>query len=487
MTDEIREYNGLEIRLLGELMAEFRKACRDAGYMPSSWQGPGCLATAMMRKHKIPKRKVLQASEKIPPLLWNDANDSYYGGRFEVTATGQIDNPVVQSDINSAYPAAMQELPCLIHGEWYYGEFDFIDGQPPGMEMKRGQDLWLGYGQFEAHDEAWLYGLPVRSKNGTIRFPANGNGWYWSVEVDQAIHQTFRVQRYWRYERKCDCQPFDFLTPLYEERKRIGKTGKGKVLKLGMNSLYGKTAQSVGHAPYANPIHASLITALTRSKMMGRVHDSSLCAANNGMCGKDVYMLATDGLFRDSRLHIGDSSSGELGGWDVTQHEGMFIVQPGLYYCEGNELAKTRGLPRERFVEFLGRFRECWERIGIGTNLLSDLSDWDVSVPVQSFVGLRLARVRNWKKLGQWDHKCEKDGCAVTTNHIHKTVSFDWSGKRHVYDGEVEGNVGGGAWRSRPQQGDVSETNHPYDKAIGAWRNDERLLTDDNPDWSIFI
>ncbi len=46
------------------------------------------------------------------------ANMAYYGGRFEITRTGLLDQPVYEYDIGSAYPDGMRYLPCLEHGRW---------------------------------------------------------------------------------------------------------------------------------------------------------------------------------------------------------------------------------------------------------------------------------------------------------------------------------------------------------------------------------
>src|SRR5690348_17906092 len=49
---------------------------------------------------------------------------------------------------------------------------------------------------------------------------------------------------------------------------RSGKDGAGIVLKLGTNSTYGKTAQSVGSAPFRSWIWAGNITSGTRAQLL---------------------------------------------------------------------------------------------------------------------------------------------------------------------------------------------------------------------------
>jgi hypothetical protein len=430
VTDEERFYNDLECKLLSRLMYEFRNVCVNVGYVPSKWQGPGCMATTIFRRHGIPTRKHIEITGDLE--LMESANAAYYGGRFETTRTGPVDGPVYQYDINSAYPVAVYNLPCLMHGIWEHVE------RPGTLE-----GLYLARGHFVATSDAWLYGFPVRRKDGSILFPAEGNGWYWSHEIASARHQSFKPAEAWRYVKTCECRPFDFIPDLYRQRVALGKTAKGRILKLSLNSLYGKTAQSIGAAAYANPIWAGLITSRTRATLL-----DAICNGPDhglGLCGKDVLMLATDGIFTTAprRLPVSD----ELGDWEATDHGGIFLIQPGLYLLTGQGNVKTRGLPRrvveERAEDFYAAYRD-------GTG--------EVMVSIRNFVGLRQALHRNrFDIAGQWQD-------------LEKAVTFDISSKR---DPET-----GGPYRGGPDLESV-----PYAKAIGAW-NDARIDLLDQPDWA---
>lgn len=430
VTQEERDYNKLEIELLVKLMEQFRGVCVNVGYIPRKWQGPGQMAATMFSRHGVPPRKRLTVCETIP--LMEAANAAYYGGRFETTTIGPVNGPIYQYDINSAYPHAIRNLPCLQHGEW--------------QRVKRPAKVdpfSLSYGHFAATGPHWLYGFPVRREDGSIYFPAEGNGWYWGVEIQAARHQTFDAREQWRYVTRCDCRPFDWVPGLYAERLRLGKTVKGKVLKLGLNSLYGKMAQSIGAASYANPIWAGLITAMTRAALLNAVCGSLTCEL--GFCGTDVLMLATDGIFTMTprRLPLGT----ELGEWEAAEHDGIFLIQPGLYLTAGNTEPKTRGLPRRIVVEKAAEFRRAFDE---GTGGLS--------VPVRNFIGLRQALHRN------------RPDMAGTWQELEKQVTFDISSKR---DPETLAPYAGG-----PEVVSV-----PYDKAIGAWR-EARLDMADQPDWA---
>lgn len=388
MTREIRYYNALECDLLEELMTQFRAVCRDIGYIPRKWQGPGYLASAMLDAHKVPKRDSI-------PIMRNDefralANEAYYGGRFETTASGPVRGPVYQYDINSAYPAILRSLPCLHHGSWKR-----IYAIPDSS-------TWFGEVDFTHPARDLLNHFPVRDQHGGICYPCNGSGVYWSEEVRAAREAGADVAflKGWEYERHCECNWFSWVDGYYRERLRLGKTNKGYALKLGGNSIYGKIAQSIGYAPWANPVWAGMITAGCRAMLTDAYRQAP----------DDCVMLATDGLFMTRPLDVPCSTA--LGEWDLTVHEdGIFIVQPGIYFMPGSDV-KTRGVERGRISGKRAEFEAAWDRY------LSERKDVAVTVPVDNFVTVRQALARNkWRTAGSWEH---------TT----RDISFDWSTKR---------------------------------------------------------
>jgi hypothetical protein len=56
------------------------------------------------------------------------------------------------------------------------------------------------------------------------------------LQADITVHDL------WIARQECDCQPFDWVNELYEQRRRNGSNTRGYPLKLGINSLYGKTS-----------------------------------------------------------------------------------------------------------------------------------------------------------------------------------------------------------------------------------------------------
>lgn len=483
--DYIDQYNWWECDCLAELMEMFRDVCENLGYRPRKWQGPGLIAEAAMQRHGIPKTVDI-------PVLQDAAEDSvasfgryaYYGPKFETSVVGPTEAPCIQFDINSAFPAAMQELPCLVHGEWE---------RVTGNRGITDDELSISFGTFrwDARDKRFMFGgFPVRRKDGSIHFPANGKGWYWSFEIRSAIHQTYISHDSWVYHRKCDCKPFAYLADIYDERKRLGKGTIGIVLKLVMNSHYGKLVQTIGDPQYSNPIWASFITAYTRTQIALAIHSLPCCSSGNARtpCGYDVFMIASDAIYTreydDYSLDVGSA----LGQWDMAKHEnGLFLVQPGVYFDPVSDDAegtyKTRGIPKRMVVEHRAEFIAGYKRI-IDTR---DVRSGDVHLPFRIFVGIRQALARHsTKQLGLFIPYVDAE-----TREIGRRTSFEWSTKRRPdplpeYYDETHGirtvpysGLDHGRYRDKPIQ------TVPYSKDIGGLlrRDQARVSFDNQPDW----
>jgi hypothetical protein len=481
--ETIERYCLMEIKLLEELMEKFRAACYDVGLRPAKWQGPGQLAKALMAKNGVPRSKdvPLLTDESYSDLL-TFGRSAYYGGRPELAAIGPVNRPVFQYDLNSAYPAAMLDVPCLMHGGWSKEEYD------GGMDASKIRaDYAIVYGTFTRDDKSRVpksrvplwNGLPFRKADGTICYPGSGAGWYWDFEIRGAIHQTFTAYSAWTYTRQCDCKPLGWIGGTYLQRLQLGKDGAGIALKLAINSVYGICVQSIGRPEYANPVWGSFITAHCRTRIQEFIHSSPSCAA--GACGSDTLMVATDSVatWRD-RTDIRESK--ELGGWSREVHpKGMFLIQPGLYFGSSGKHAKTRGVPLAVIEAKEGEFRAAFERM-VRTKRLEA---GDVRVPQRMFVGIRYAlHRRNNKLLGQWIELGTEEGGAVSG----KTIRFDWTSKREAYP-VIPPGPGRSYLETFPILGSASDVSTPYSKDIGGVmaREEERLIVSDQPDWSSFI
>lgn len=444
MTDAERVYNREEVLLLVELMEEFADACYTSGYVPSRWQGPGWIATAVMRAHDVPRSKDLGVCSNR--LLMALANEAYYGGRFEITCVGPIPGPVYEYDINSAYPHAMASvLPCLRHGSWVK-----VAGRPgPGH---------LGFGQvsFDHPEGVNLCNLPIRTKEGGLTFPRRASGVYWSIELNAAeragtVIQSTGTWYIYRQGKTCTCTPFSFVRDLYAERKRIGKNGRGRILKLALNSLYGKMAQSIGMPAYSNPIYASLITANTRAMIIDAYRSDP----------GSVVAIATDAVYTRAPLAL--ECGEELGQWEETVlGAGMFNVMPGMYYS-GGKAGATRGVPLPAFQAQEQEFAAAFEDLKAGRPR-------KVLIPGTGFITIRQALAWNKPQLaGRWLPN-------------PKEISFGWESKRDPGWAQDRGGV---LW-TRPQAGSEGLVSVPYNRCIGGWA-DEREWSREQPDFAAWF
>jgi hypothetical protein len=146
-------------------------------------------------------------------------------------------------------------------------------------------------------------------------------------------------------------KPFAFVQREFDERARIMENNKTsgayditeKNIKLCLNSLYGKTAQSIGgseHEPpmTACPWYAGAITAGTRRAVL----EAALHAPN------DVVQFMTDGVHFTRpvpELVLGKN----LGEWEASEIRGLLCIHSGVYSSE--ETTKTRGMRPENLED----------------------------------------------------------------------------------------------------------------------------------------
>jgi hypothetical protein len=464
ITKGIRRYCELECMLLANLMEKFRKQAHDAGIHPNQWAGAGKLAAYLHKANATITRDALL--DKLNPGLLALANAAYYGGRFEVTRIGELP-ACTEADINSAYPDAMRKLPCLEHGTWQRVSSLWLRNAPADA-------LFVADVKFK-HSEGPLYGLPIRSKQGFLYWPREGQGIYWSPEIRSAERLGAVIEPLygWRYVKHCNCQPFAWVDALYQERLRCEaiSPGSGQPIKLGINSLYGKLAQRIGNPRYGNFIWAGLITAYTRAKLNDAI----------ALAPDDICMIATDAIVSLKPLPLPYGKA--LGEWSRKDHPRLFVVQPGLYWSGRTKADKrrTRGTSLSLFARHMHRFEKAWQRW-----CLSDPQSaepvwtekegrrvWRRPVPsvtlnLTLFTGLRLAHAR---------------GALATAGRWAKTpreFSFEWGRKRLMWPITWEG----GCLRTAPLPGgpDHVSVTHKANMARVIELELDRLEYEDQPE-----
>lgn len=330
--DQIQKYCWLELELLIDLVKKLQQAILKTPYRPRGLYGPGALAQAVLSYHKV--------TDYYGPYDRDLALLAYYGGRFDTALFGWFEN-VYQHDIRSAYPDQIRFLPCLKCAKWE----DSID---PARSRYGFYHVKWNVGESCAFPP-----FPWRDQNGCIWYPYKGEGWYHADEVRAAIEvfgkRRIRVIEGSALIEGCDHQPFAFVENLYQWRLQLEAEGnheQGKIVKLIINSLYGKTVQSVGIEKdhngneklpeFQNFFYGGAITAGTRAKILRAIKGHM----------DQVISIATDGIVSKERLnHLQEGK--QLGEWEIEELITHIQISNGVYYsvhATKGPLEKTRGI-----------------------------------------------------------------------------------------------------------------------------------------------
>lgn len=377
--EDIRAYTFDEVEYMAKGVRLLKRRVLASGYAPNQWLGPGAVAATALRRHKVKDYYGdIESEEQYVADL------AYYGGRVEISAVGLVPGPVYSYDINSAYPAAAAALPCLACNKW-----DWVQEWPDPEDIALVEIAWSS----PNYPERWGP-LPYRDAPGlTLKYPAQGAGWYWWHEVYPWLERyDFRLRDAAILRQRCQHKPMKWLADLYHERQELKAKGDPAeyAYKLILNSCYGKLAQRVGSKPFLNPIWAGIITSKTRA-MLGEIL---------AQYPDDIYTVATDGILSRRPLDL-DFGKG-LGQWSLdATYEWADIWQPGFYFLpdvEDGYIARTRGFTVYE-VE-LNDFRIAWERVGPLAY---------VEVPRRRSLGYRLAAFQGrTEQLGEWKEEYSK-------------------------------------------------------------------------------
>lgn len=423
---KILRYCLAECRMGEQLIQKLDATCVELGYPLRAWHGAGSLAAAMLKAWGI---KSYLAD--VPDEMNDAVSCAYFGGRFEISGHGRTLDPVYQYDINSAYPTIIRELPCLACATWEFSKKVHKDGV---YEVQ-----WQ-------HDENTRWGAFPHRNGSEITYPLSGSGWYWGAEIlaAQRWHGCrISVVKGWRLSRRCNHHPFARVSEVYAERLKLGKSAQGLVLKLGLNSLYGKMAQSVGSPAYANYIWAGMVTAGTRAMLLDAIREAG---ANN------VLMCATDAVFSLTPIPALPCGEGKpLGQWEMTEYrQGMMLIQPGVFVGYGEvqrteivaKKYKTRGMGKHEFYKVLDAIEKLHADLGLAMV---------VRLEQTRFVGWRSSLHRNrYHERNRW----------ITAE---QKLSFYSSGKREFRDtSEFLAHIDKRLARSHPIAGN-GKPSDPYD------------------------
>ena len=354
--EDIRRYCFEECRYMAVLARRLTEAHVKAKIPLKNYFGAGSSAEAMLLVMNV-KEHVKQGREHNPIphsveyALWC----AFFGGRFENSCIGPIRGPIYGEDVSSAYPYQLPYLPCLIHGKWR--------ATKNRKDIESSRTALVKYVLDKPILKRSWAPFPFRLETGAIAFPeSSGGGWVWRDEylAGEALFPNVRFIEAWIYDSHCDCQPFKDIPKYYAYRVSIGKEGPGIVVKLGVNSCYGKTAQTVGGEPgsFHSWVWAGLITSGCRAQIL------TAMAAHKDL--DNLLMVATDGIATLEHLTLPRPKdtgtewlpcptpspkdlkespdayrntprdwevNKPLGGWEEKViPQGMFLARPGIYF-----------------------------------------------------------------------------------------------------------------------------------------------------------
>jgi hypothetical protein len=357
----ILPYCDTELAMLVRIMNILRQNFHDVGINPGRWHGPGAVANVVLRQHKI------TVSRDIPSEVLDASQFAYAGGRFESFALGRHSDTVWEYDINSAYPEAITQLPDLSNGRWEY-----VDRYEPDSF-----GVWSI--NYRANDGPWYEAdrpqpLFCRSRGGSISYPCKVQGWYWTPEANLVPDS---VKGGWIFRANEDTRPFAFVKEMYEQRRLLKQQGNSteRALKLILNSLYGKLAQTIGGIDKPPPWHqlewAGFITSYTRAKIYEatQLNPSAIIAAE------------TDAVFSTEPLDLPESE--ELGDWKMKLYKEIVYIQSGYYYAikpSGEIICKYRGMDKDK---------ETQQPLGLPyEKVVKHLDEWTARLPGHRSLGL---------------------------------------------------------------------------------------------------
>lgn len=370
--EDIKRYNEAELDTLSQLAEKLRDAVNPLGLVVRSWHGPGALAGAFLSKEKATKYL-----GDTPNALYDVATRAYFGGRIDAVGYGEV-SPVYHYDIVSAYPSSIRFLPDLTKLKWEYTKKGIPDEATIYVSRIRWKISNTRWGVF-----------PWRSKNGTIRYPIEGEGWYWHSEIKAAFgrfpEDSFEVIETW-YSKSKLLFPFkQVIEEAFSYRAELKAQGNPSnvAIKLILNSLYGKFAQTIGKAQYYSPVWAGLITSFTRSQI-------------NQVISDDVVCTMTDSIWSSKPLDVPLSKN--LGEWEEQPENHLVLAEAGLYQAispNGDRFIWQRGFDKRTPVDIPG----------IVDKWLTTDPTYEGQYRVKRFIGMGLASITSYP----WRHWVDLD------------------------------------------------------------------------------
>jgi hypothetical protein len=411
----IKRYTGLELELAALAANQLRDGFEKVELRLKEWTGPGCAAAALLQKERVFEHYPNDIKTSDIPAHQDASHHGFFGGRIELLQQGYTEERLWGGDLANAYPSGMLELPSMKDGMWHHVncfneqeqcvalyDHGVIEG---GNILNMYQVEWdfperkreKGRRKGEVSKEEYIpfFPLPYRRNDNAILFPSKGKSWIvrddlvaalkwikkftelgflkhgnhsliieeaWLFHSNETFAKAFETKNFKLLDTPSTSEemarPFAFVKEYYARRKAIKQEAKYNiaelVIKLTINSLYGKQAQRLGGMPgkpprCANPYYAACITASTRRRLMEAALLDPFA----------IVMFATDGivatrpLFGLPRAYPKTDKRITLGDWEVEDNlRGGIFLQSGVYsFLTAKMVKDENGETKEKFEE----------------------------------------------------------------------------------------------------------------------------------------
>ena len=339
------EYNAQDCKALWSVLGRFHTMVEDNLGGEVGITSPATAMKTFRRKyllHKIPR------GEDAHEFVFS----TYCGGRVEVFQREASD--LSYYDINSSYPAVMREpMPCE-EPIWWMGE-------PPKVFTENGRE-YVGFVEADVELNEYIPCLPVK-RDSKLLFPTGriSGRWDWA-ELALVKHCIKRWGKsVWFKSKPLLRGMVEDLYP-YRDKSRQGyDEGLAYVVKLLLNSLYGKFGQSAVRrkvvpwdenlpkgavpvdgtpespawyideevtAPYIMPQIAAHVTALARIKLYRHMVQA----------GTNLAYCDTDSIITSSQLETSTALGDLKNEYPGVTFSGTFLA-PKLYMLRGSDLS----------------------------------------------------------------------------------------------------------------------------------------------------
>lgn len=443
--EQILDYCYKECQFLSFLVRDLLLAIDGLDLKLARYDGSGAVASAWMKANRIKDYLPVREAVEIPGEISTDGDiygyarfdlsglpeyvalSGYFGGRFEISEIGYM-GTLYGNDINSAYPYIASKLPCLAHGR-----FRRVTEYEPGM-FGIYQVGSLTSGNFAPFPFRTAEDAANKAKGivpDAIYYCHGGKRWIWQDEVAAAIKHfgadAIPVYDGWVWDAACNHKPFATIPDVYRQRQQYVAEGNGieKAIKLIINSLYGKTAQSIGWnidrkgdknpPPFQCFIWAGAITSGCRAMIIDAFMSND--AEGNPA---DVVSIATDGILSRGKLTLKVHPGKVLGDWDSGIVTDAYLFQSGVYTMsdeDGKQVYKTRGFSAKEVTHTA--LIDAWNS---GTDTVHANPDASRFIPMKSGV----SRTDALEYIGQW----------IPSEH---DVSFTHNRRIALYGREADG------------------------------------------------